>query len=344
MSRLDTLRLALRVADPAVTPEQLCRVLDEQGSRFVSFVVDHGLGPLWHQRSGREEFRDSRMAAEALFLVQQAALEEVDLVLAAAGIEHAVIKGAGVRLLAYDAPALRACHDLDVLVRHEDRLGAAAALGRVGFAPAPEKRSISREIVLSGRHVDIDLHWGLLREGRLRGDMIPGMLDRRQRARGTWVLSDDDAMFLFLVHPAFAKHLDSWDMGLHRIVDIVEWMRRRECDWPAVRERLADNGVRCAGWATLRWVDLLAGQFAPAGLASMLADLRPGALRSRWLDHWLGADLSARTAGVHWLRLLAFSAFLHDTPWDVLRAYAGRRRAHRRSEADLNAFEGLLHQ
>lgn len=344
MSRLDTLRLALRVADPAFTPEQLCRLLDEQGSRFVSFVVDHGLGPLWHQRSGREEFRDSRMAAEALFPVQQAALEEVDVVLASAGVEHAVIKGAGVRLLVYDAPALRACHDLDVLVRPEDRLRAAAALQAVGFVPAPEKRSISREVVLRGHHVDIDLHWGLLREGRLRRDMIPGMLDRRQRVRDTWVLSDDDAMFLLLVHPAFAKHLDSWDMGLHRVLDIVEWMRRREYDWLAVRERTAENGVRCAGWATLRWVDLLAGQFAPAELASMLADLRPGALRSRWLDHWLGADLSARTAGIHWLRLLMFSAFLHDTPADVLRAYAGRHRAHRRREADLGAFRGLPHQ
>jgi hypothetical protein len=45
---------------------------------------------------------------------------------------------------------------------------------------------------------------------------------------------------------------------------------------------------------------------------------------------------------MRWLRLLAFSSLLHDTPRDALRAYVGRRRAGRRSEADLKAFAGLL--
>jgi hypothetical protein len=344
MSWLDTHRLALRAADPAATREDLCRALEAQGHSFVSFVVDHGLGPLWHARSAREEFRDSRMAAEALFVVQQAALREIDDALGAAGIEYALIKGAANRLLVQGNPALRACHDLDLLVRQEDRLGATAALMRIGFVPAPDVRSISREIVLTRQRVDVDLHWGLLREGRLRLDVVPGLLARRRRAAGAWMLSDDDALFALLVHPAFAKHLDSWEMGLHRVVDVLDWLRRGACDWPVVRRRLEENGVRAAAWATLRWVELLAGEQAPDGLASMLADLEPGPLRRRWLGQWLHSDLPARTAGMRWLRLLAFSAFLHDRPQDALRAYSGQREAMRRTEADMRAFSALLGQ
>jgi hypothetical protein len=344
MSRLDTHRLALSAADPAVGRAELLRALDEHGSGFGLFVVDHGLGPLWHERTGHEAFRDSRMAAEASFVVQQAVLLEIDEVLTAGGIEHALIKGAANRLLLYQNPALRACHDLDLLVRHEDRLRTVAALMQAGFVPTPDARSISRELVLTRGPVDVDLHWGLLREGRLRGDMVPGMLARRRRVGGTWALSDDDALFVLLVHPAFAKHLESWEMGLHRVADLMEWLRRREFDWATVRRRLAENGVSSAAWATLRWVQLLAGKQAPGRLASMLPDLAPGVTRSGWLDHWLRADLSTRTAGAHWLRLLAFSPFLHDTPQDALRAWVGRRRAQRRSRADLEAFSGLLGQ
>jgi hypothetical protein len=344
MSRLDKYRAALQVADPAVGREALCRTLEAQGPAFALLVVDHGLGPLWHERTGRDEFRGSRLAAEALFLAQQEALRTIGGVLTDAGIEHAVIKGAANRERVYANPALRACHDLDVLVRPEDRLAATSALMKAGFVPSPDERSISREIVLSGQRVDVDLHWGLLREGRLRIDPIADMLARRRRSGDMWVLADDDALFLLLVHPAFAKHLDAWEMGLHRVLDLLEWLRRRAMDWPAVRARLERAGVTTAAWATLRWVDLLAVGQQPDVLATMLGDLEPGELRSAWLDRWLQADLPARTAGARWLRLLAFSAFLHDTPQDALRALAGQRRAARRQEADLEAFSDLLAQ
>jgi len=344
MSRLDTYRAALQVADPAVSPEALVRMLDARGPAFASLVVDHGLGPIWHERTGREEFRDSRMAAEALFLVQKEALRTIGRALTGAGIEHAVIKGAANREFIYDDPPLRACHDLDLLVRPEDKVGATAALINVGFVPAPDARSISREIVLTGQRVDVDLHWGLLREGRLRVELEREMLARRRLSGDMWTLADDDALFLLLVHPAFAKHLDAWEMGLHRVLDLLEWLRRRPVDWPSVRTQLARAGVRSAAWATLRWTSLLAGRQAPPQLDVMLADLAPGALRSAWLERWLQADLPARTAGARWLRLLAFSAFLHDTPGDALRAFAGQRRAARRRDADLAPFSRLFGQ
>lgn len=347
MSRLDNYRSALLAANPDVSDAELVRALDERKDQFVSFVVDHGLGPLWHGRTGRKEFHASRLSAEALFMAQESALREIDLVLESAQIEYAVIKGAASRMLLYDNPAIRACHDLDLLVRPENRVRAAAVLVDAGFNARPDPLIISHELLLSRGIVDIDLHWGLLREGRLGSDCAADMLTRRRRTKNMWMLDAEDGLFLLLVHSAFAKHLAGWEMGLHRVVDIGAWLRTQSFEWRVVRSRLEQNGVQTAAWATLRWVQLLTcgGAVPPrfsTELDTMLSDTCPDRLRRAWLDLWLRNNLSARTSNAHWARLLGFSPFLHDTLGDSLRALSGRHHAHRSISADLDAFRELL--
>ena len=376
MSRLDDYRSALLAAFPDVSDAALAAALEKGGSDFVSFIIDHGLGPLWHERTERDGFRESRLSAEALYVAQEHALGELDAALNNAGIEYAVIKGAASRLLLHDNPAIRACYDLDLLVRSEDRVRAASAMVEVGFAANPDALNISHELLLSRGGVDIDLHWGLLREGRLRNDSTADMLDRRRRENHIWMLSPEDSLFVLLVHPAFAKHLAGWGMGMHRVGDIVAWLDTQSFDWQKVCAMLEHNGVKTAAWATLRWVQLLTRdksgsnfdqclwesgsgrdksgsnfdqclweRLQPrlfAAIDNILSDLRPGRLRTAWLDRWLRSDISERTSNAHWARLLGFSLFLHDTLGDALRALVGRRQAHRRRNADFEAFRELL--
>jgi hypothetical protein len=344
MSRLDDYRSALLVAFPEVCDTELVQVLDARCGQFVSFIIDHGLGPLWHERTGREEFLDCRRAAEALYLAQAHAIDEIGSILETAGIVHAIIKGAANRLQLYENPGLRACHDIDLLVRPKDRVQAATVLVKEGFTAFRNARSISRELVLSRSAVDVDLHWGLMREGRLREDPTRGMLQRCSQLHGTCSLSAEDALFLLLVHPAFAKHLAGWEMGLHRVADIVAFIRIQSFDWSAVCAALERNGVRAAAWTTLRWAGLLAGPHRPVQLEVMCQDLAPGRMRRSWLDRWLRSNASDRFATKHWIRLLGLSPFLHDTVADASRALAARRRAHARRDADLAAFGDLLGQ
>jgi hypothetical protein len=159
-----------------------------------------------------------------------------------------------------------------------------------------------------------------------------------------WMLSTEDALFLLLVHPAFAKHLASWEMGLHRVADILLWLQTQPFDWPTLKARLDRNGVLSAAWASLRWLQMLTESNYPTVLDTMLADTCPGQLRQSWLDRWLRLDLSERMSSVHWPRLVAFSPLLHDTPRDAFRALAGRCRAHRRRHSDLGAFHELFGQ
>jgi hypothetical protein len=344
MTRLDDYRRALRASFAELPDDELVSALQAGGPEFGSFIVDHGLGPLWHVRTAEKLFHESRLAAEALYAAQEHALEEIDALLGKAGIDYAVFKGAANRLILYGKPAIRACHDVDLLVRADDRVRAARALASVGYKASPEARSISRELVLSRGGVILDLHWALLREGRLRSNPVEEMIARRRRLYDLWTLSPEDALFTMLVHPAFAKHLAGWQMGLHRVADIAAWLRTQAFDWPAVRARLGANGISTAAWATLRWVALLTEPNSPQGLDKMLADLQPGRLRSAWIDRWLQGNLSERTAQTHWLRLLGFSPFLHDRPQDAVRALRGRRLAKRRQADDLAAFGQLLSQ
>ena len=278
------------VADPAVSREALDRALDNSHAEFDLFVIAHGLGPLWYERTERTEFRESRLSAEALYMAQTSARNDVDAALAKEGVEYAVIKGAATRETLYDQPALRTCHDIDVLVAYEDRVRAASALVDSGFDALPSEDSISRELALSRSDAEIDLHWGLLREGRLRYEDVPSMLSRRVARIDTWMLDEQDALMLLLVHPAFAKHLAGWDMGLHRVVDIVRFLSSETFDWPTVRDWLWQNGVSSAAWATLRWTQILTEPQKVPHLDEMLADLHPGVIRAGWLEFWLKSD------------------------------------------------------
>jgi len=132
MSRLDDYRTALLAASTEVPVDVLEHALDEGGPQFVSFVADYGLGPLWHSRTGRDEFHASRVSAEAHYLAQERALSEIGAVLGDAGIEYAVIKGVANRLALYENPAIRGCHDIDLLVRPEPRHRPAGAPGGQG--------------------------------------------------------------------------------------------------------------------------------------------------------------------------------------------------------------------
>jgi hypothetical protein len=344
MSRLDKYQSALLAAFPDVSEEALVREFDSGGLGFAAFIIDHGLGPQWHLRTGRAEFHDSRLAAEALFLAQEHALKDIDAVLDKAEIDYAVLKGSANRLILYDNPAVRACHDLDLLVHPDDRAQAASVLVEAGFVAEPDANSISRELMLTRGKVNIDLHWALLREGRLRHEPIEEMLNCRKPRGEIWTLNSEDALFSLLVHPAFAKHLAGWDMGLHRVMDIIEWLRTQEFNWQAVCGRLEKDGVQTAAWATLRWVQLLSGPHALPHLDPMMSDLRPGRLRRAWLNRWLQKDYPARSSDRHWVRLLGFTPFLHDTMGDAMRAFVGREKARRRSDADLAAFADLREQ
>lgn len=343
-------RRALLAAQPATSreasPEALARILEDAGPEFAEFLIDSGLGSLWHHgltSSERMEdvppdvmecLRHKRFSDSALYAIQKACLTHVDTAFTQAGIAYAVIKGAHVRELIYADPALRPASDIDVLVAPSDRLAAARALIGAGFVMDADTANISHEATFSQGPAHIDLHWDILRPGRTRIGMAAPMLARRVKTNDFFTLQDDDAVFLMLVHPAFAKYVSSPHAALTSVADFLCWTATRDVDWASVSEKLKSAGVTTSAWTVLSWWAMLIGKELPNVPPGFIDRLRPGRLRSFYLRQWIARDLPSRWIDRSLLIQAGFTLFLHDRPSDAVRAIAGLARARVNADAD----------
>jgi hypothetical protein len=194
----------------------------------------------------------------------------VDELFSAQGIAYVVMKGVHVRECIYPDPALRPASDIDILIAPHDRRRAAQLLLDNGFTAQVLPNNVSFEASFRKGPVDIDLHWSMLREGRTRVDLTAGLLARRQQTHGVWGLSDSDAVFMMLTHPAFGKYVCSPNMGLGRVADFLQWMQQKPVDWPAVVALLEQAGLKTAGWIMLGWFRML----GPADVTRMIDEWR----------------------------------------------------------------------
>lgn len=350
--RLENDRQALLPASLPLKPVFCRDALLNAGKPFLDFLLSQDLGPLWYrtlQTAGLletlpAEFADvlheTRMRAAAGYLAQKAALGQVDALFAAEEIAYVVIKGAHVRECVYEDASLRPSSDIDILVSKADRQRAARLLLREGYQAHIELATISHEATFSKSPVHLDLHWDILRPGRMRTDMAEGFVERRQRAGGLWVLSDSDAFFLMLTHPAFTKYVCSPNMGLARVIDFLFWIQRKTVDWPEVLRMLEKTGLKTAAWTMLSWFGMLAPLSLTETLDRWRVDVRPGRLRAAYLKYWIGQDLPSR-----WLHRppyiqFGFTLFMHDRASDALRAIRSWKRARRDTLEDARLLMG----
>jgi len=341
MPRFAALRAALLPSSRLADAGQLRQTLAQGGAALEAAILRHQLGPLWHARTRTEAFAKGRTHAAMLYMQQVAAQRQIDAVLSSANIAYAIFKGAGTRDLIYDDPSLRVCYDIDVLVSPDTRAAAARALLAAGFRLYVDPSVASHEVVLSRDTVAIDLHWDLLRPGRVPPASTAALLTRRHRQADWWTLSDTDALFVMLVHPAFSKHLSTSQMGLHRVADVALWLQQRHVDWPALIAQLEAAGLKTAAWTMLTLVCLLSPSEFDPSITRALRALRPGAIRTAYLTAWLNLDLSARFKHLHAARLFGLSMMLHDHPSGAWRAFRGWQRSRHTRDTDALVFEGL---
>jgi len=333
--------------DPAI----VCATLTNANVEFADRLVAFGLAGWWDSLTDDAPCRreipgvlagvlgTARHQSTARYLAQRSAILDIDRLFSATGIPYAVIKGAAVRERVYKDPSSRPSADVDILVAPDRRDTAVRLLGDAGYRPTASSENISHEICLSGHSVDIDLHWDVLRPGRVPGDIVTELLAGRRRCRDHWTLSDDDTLFLMLVHPAFTKYVCSYNLSALQVADFLLWVQRVPVQWPHVVSRLRSSGTATAAWAMLEWYRAL----APTSVAEMLndwqRDVAPGSWRQRYLRHWIANDLPNRWLERALLVQAGFTLFLHDGFRHAARAVAGwwRSRSNRQQE-----LSGLL--
>lgn len=330
-----------------------CRQLLAEGdTTFLNFILSQDLGPLWHytlQNAGLleglppetvEPLSGSRRVAVASYLAQRAALEKLGKMFDGQDIAYAVMKGVHVRECAYPEASLRTSCDIDILVLPGKKQMAARLLVDAGYKLHADPANISHEATFSNPPVDIDLHWDIMRPGRTRIDMAAGLLDRRQRINGIWGLSDNDTLFLMLTHPAFTKYVCSPNMGLARVADFLLWIKRRQIEWPAVLRLLDQAGLKTAAWTMLAWYSMLAPEQSLALLSEWRSSVRPGKLRSAYLQYWLTHDLPSRLINQPLPIQIGFTLAMHDKMADALHALSGLRIARKTAMRDVALLVG----
>ena len=313
---------------------QICSPEAARDALGDDYLVQQGLAPLWASlpadgngtvsspRAADDALARCRTAAAAKYLLQRAALAELDGAFDRAGIEYVVFKGAHVREWLYGDPALRDPADVDVLIHSDDSELAVTTLLHAGFVPKVNLATVSHELILLRRGVEIDLHWHLMRPGRLRVDPSRQFLARRRRLAGLWTFSPTDAVFVMLVHPAFTKYVSSPSMRLIRVVDFLYVVRDHRVEWPLVADLLDRCGVRAAAWTVLTWFQML-HPLARGVPADFVARIAPGRLRAWYLRAWLRHDLPTRLHSLPMAIQVGFTLLFHDRLSDAWRAIRG---------------------
>jgi hypothetical protein len=309
-----------------VGEDSLAAYLDNEG--FASFLYEQTTkfceaGDVPERM--KDELRRARWIHTGMYMAQKAALSSLDILFNEAGIEYAVFKGVHIRELVYADPSVRPACDIDVLVAPRKRKAAISALVRSGFELQVNADNTSHEVTLVKGPVAVDLHWDIMRPGRTRVPICELFLKRRQRVGGFWGLDDTSAVFVMLVHPAFAKWV--CNLALCSVADFERWLRTSYADWNLVEALLSQTGLKTAAWAVVTWFSLRFPPDSPFPPPDFLKRIEPGPLRRAWIRYWLPRDLPIRFGHIPLVPQTAFTVPLHDSALDALRFLTGRMRA-----------------
>jgi hypothetical protein len=209
-----------------------------------------------------------------------------------------------------------------------------------GFAFTPDPANISHEGSLTGGNVSLDLHWDILRPGRTRKNLTGAFLAGRQKFPDHWGLSNEDTLFVMLVHPVFTKYTTTSSATLIRMIDLVRWLQCRRVDWDSVAATLTQAGVRTAAWITAAWLEMLTGVTLPQ---PFIEHIKPGRARAWYLRAWLRNDLPTRLLKHPVLIQAGFTLPAHDSlpdAWHATQqALLEKRQAENNTKALLQAIE-----
>jgi hypothetical protein len=260
-----------------------------------------------------ESLKARRLLAATAVLRQEHVLREVVTVLDE-GVPYVVLKGALARHLLYEKPYLRPSADIDVLVMPAHAHEAIRRLQRRGFAITLAAHSDTHEATLQGNGVAVDLHWHLLRPGRMRVDITDEIVADRVRRGDLWGPGDAHLTVIMLVHPAITDHVTG---RLITAVDLDRWLRNGPVPWDETVEILGRIGLRTAAWAMLRWTHDLFATPVPEEVWRAIA---PSPLRRKHIETWLQRH-PARLYRRHPMLVRgAFSLALQDRAADAVRA------------------------
>ena len=316
---------------------------------FAAYLATQGLAGHWlvrlRQNSAMEQSNlftilQQREKPDAMcYLGQQRAIAIAEERFSKRGIPYAVMKGAHVRELLYPNPAIRPAVDVDILIARQDRFKAVEILAGAGFAAQVNPATVSHEVSLTDTISTIDLHWDVLRPGRVHASLAKGMLERRGRCQNFFALSPQDELFLLLFHPVFTKYLTAPHARLVGVADLFLWGKNLTIDWDKICRLCVRYRLTTAAWLVASYVRLLTDSHT---FDDFITLMRPSAMKAAWLDRWLRQDYSSRfLRRPNFIKLL-FTLPAHDRYGDALRFLISRWAEWQKIEAEYRYFKQVI--
>jgi hypothetical protein len=330
-------RLALRPLigdkDGIITNEILHTIQLTDAERFLSFLRWHGLAPLWFEvltgtpdlaTTGTylmQHLHQDKLDAVAAYMLQKRTLEKLHQIFTGAEIPYAIFKGVQVREMVYPQPALRPACDIDVLVSGSQRNEAIKVLAEAGMKTVIKPQNLSHECTLMDNNVAVDLHWHIMRPGRIPPELSDQLLLDRVVLNGFSGLNECATIFVLLVHPAYTRYVCNPYALLIRSVDLIRLFREHAVDWDRVMDLVTRAHARTAAWSTLFWLNLLAGTGPAMEIMNRLA---PPRIKRSYLEFWIRNNLPFRFETWKMLMHPAFTLALHDNIGDAVTAVKHR--------------------
>ena len=344
------LRPLLRPLDEKKTTTLFKTIESLELEEFVPFLYRQGLAQLWLEFLLRQDslpnafeaivrsLKQDALNTAANQLMQRVVLQDTRDALLDGGIDYLVFKGAHLRHTLYADSTHRPVCDIDILVRDECKLDAVKALLRAGFSAHHKAENISHETSLVKKKVCIDLHWHLLRPGRTRIDLNDYLFNQRQAFGEFAGLSNEAALLVMLIHPAITKYVNGSASSLIHLVDIHRLAQSNDINWDRLIATLRTSGTRTAAWASLAWLQMLAGEAIYEDLANQL---RPGSLQAGWIRYWMGKNLNVKLAERKLIVRCGFSIALQDSLKDSVSAIFVLQKEQREAAKTMKQLAAL---
>jgi hypothetical protein len=302
-------------------------LLNRLGPSLLDQLGSHIITKLWSAEQTKGLHDTCRQVA-IHYLQQKATILEITTILENHAIPHAIFKGAHTRELVYPKAASRPSSDIDILINENDKEAVISHFASQGFKLYSSAQNLTHQVSLVKGNAAIDLHWHILRPGRVAKTLTGTLLDNRMKYGDHWSLKNEENLFLLLIHPVFTEYSLATQSRLDLMLDLIYWLKTQEIEWEHILKLLKQTSLRTAAWITLSYLHILTGVTIPQ---NVMDDITPGRLKKWYLRKWIDTDLPAQYRTRPFIAKTGFTLFAHDSfmhslqflrilLWDKIRA------------------------
>lgn len=310
--------------------QAISKKINDCGERnFLNILVRNGLATIWADYVTNnkineyisdfliDELKRQKFTVAALLIKQNIIIKEINNVFEQENVNYLVFKGADLRNKIYDDPVLRPVSDIDFIVPSYLKEKAIKLLIKSGFKLNALQENVSHEVSLTKDCVTVDLHWYILRPGRIRYDLTQYLFDNKNYNKIYWGLNHQASLIVMLIHPALTKYLNSPVSMLIHTIDLHFLITKNNIRWDEIEEIINKAGAKKTAWCTLYWYKLLTNNCA---IDKYIELFKPGYFSETYLRFWIDHGLIQKLWNTRILIKIFFSLAIQDNFTDRINA------------------------